>query len=68
MKWRHLMKSYDESKVSRRRFLEAAVVVTATAKTVRADEASTRPDRERERLEALIETFGSELGDLRKVD
>lgn len=61
------MKSQDKTKVSRRRFLEAAVVTAAAAKTVRADDVSSRPDPERERLEALVEKYGSEFGDLRKV-
>lgn len=61
------MKSKDERKVSRRRFLEAAVVTAAAAKTVRAEGSSTQPDPERERLVALVAKYGSELGDLRKV-
>lgn len=59
------MKSKDGTKVSRRRFLEAAVFTAAGAKTVAAAPAPT--DTERERLEALVESYGSEFGDLRKV-
>lgn len=57
------MKSNDETKVSRRRFLEAAVVTAVATKTARAE--TGRPDKER--LEAIVERYGSELGDLRKV-
>ncbi len=59
------MKSKDGTKVSRRRFLETAVVTAAAAKTVSAAPAPVDP--ERERLEELIERYGSEFGDLRKV-
>ncbi len=59
------MKRHDGTKVSRRRFLEAAVVTTAAAKTLAAEP---RPvDTWRKRLEALVEIYGSEFGDLRKV-
>ena len=57
------MKSNDKNKLSRRRFLEAAVVVTATAQSVKA----AAPDPARERLEELVKQYGSEIGDLRKV-
>ena len=59
------MKRNDGTKVSRRRFLEAAVVTTAAAKTLAAEPVPV--DAERQRLEALVEMYGSELGDLRKV-
>lgn len=61
------MKSKDGTKVSRRRFLEAAVVTAAGAKTVASAPAPAPTDIERERLEALAEKYGSEFGDLRKV-
>lgn len=61
------MKSKDGTKVSRRRFLEAAVVTAAGAKTVASAPAPAPTDTERERLEALVESYGSEFGDLRKV-
>jgi len=62
------MKSKDGTKVSRRRFLEAAVVTAAGAKTVSAAPAATAAtDTERKRLEAIVEKYGSEFGDLRKV-
>lgn len=59
------MESHDETqiKVSRRRFLEATVVTAAAAKTVRADSV----DADQERLERIIEQYGSELGELREV-
>ena len=59
------MKCNDGTKVSRRRFLEVAVVTTAAAKTLAAEPAPV--DAERQRLEALVENYGSELGDLRKA-
>lgn len=59
------MSKNEEGKVSRRRFLEAAVVTAAAAETVSAQ--ASRVDDERSRLEALVEEYGSELGDLRKV-
>ncbi|GMR22379.1 MAG: hypothetical protein BMS9Abin37_0725 [Acidobacteriota bacterium] len=59
------MKHEHETKVSRRKFLEAAVVTAAAAKTVSAEPPPV--DTERKRLEALVENYGSEFGDLRKV-
>ena len=59
------MNSKDGTKVSRRRFLEAAVITAAAAKTVSAAPPPVDPDRKR--LEALVENYGSEFGDLRKV-
>jgi len=65
------MKSKDGTQVSRRRFLEAAVVTAAGSKMVAAAPApapaSASADAERARLEALVESYGSEFGDLRKV-
>ena len=55
----------DEGKVSRRRFLEAAVATTAVAGTASA--ATPPKEDERKRLEELVERYGSEFGDLRKV-
>jgi hypothetical protein len=55
----------DETKVSRRRFLEATVVTAAVANTVSAEPPPS--DLDRERLQDLVERYGSELGDLRKV-
>ena len=60
------MKRKDGTKVTRRRFLEAAVVTAAGAKTASAGPAPSDP--ERQRLEALVESYGSEFGDLRKVE
>lgn len=57
------MNSKQETKVSRRRFLEATVGTAAAAKTVRADSV----DADEERLERIIERYGSELGGLREV-
>lgn len=59
------MKRNDGTKVSRRRFLEAAVVTAAAAKTVTAEPLPVDP--ERKRLEELVARYGSEFGDLRKV-
>ena len=59
------MKSKDGNKVSRRRFLEAAVVTAAATRTASAE--SEPAASERERLEELIDKYGSEFGDLRKV-
>ena len=59
------MNSKDGTTVSRRRFLQAAVVTATGATTVAATPAPT--DTERRRLEALVEKYGSEFGDLRKV-
>lgn len=59
------MKSKNESKVSRRRFLEATVVTAAATSTVSAQDKPV--DSERRRLEQLVAEYGSELGDLRKV-
>ena len=59
------MKLEHETKVSRRRFLEAAVVTAAAVETASAGPPPV--DVERERLEALVEKYGSEFGDLRKV-
>ncbi len=59
------MKHEHETKVSRRRFLEAAVVTAAAVETASAEPPPV--DVERRRLEALVEKYGSEFGDLRKV-
>jgi hypothetical protein len=59
------MKPNDETKVSRRRFLEAAVVAAAVTRSGSAEPAPVDP--ERERLEALVAKCGSELGELREV-
>ena len=59
------MKSKDGTKVSRRRFIGAAVATAAASGT-----ASAKPkpvDPAQERLEKLVELYGSEFGDLRKV-
>lgn len=63
------MKKKENEGVSRRRFLGAAVVGAAVTKTTAADPLPEQEeDAERQRLEALVERCGSELGDLRKVD
>jgi len=60
------MPANSDQKLSRRRFLETTVVsgVVATAATPAVAKAS---DPERERLERLVETYGSELGKIRRV-
>lgn len=67
------MKRKDAMKVSRRRFLEAAVV-TAAAQSVSARDddtttsgAESQAQLEGKRFEEIVATYGSELGDLRKV-
>ena len=70
------MKSKDGTKVSRRHFLEAAVV-TAAAQSVHAasagstDTEAAKPvlqtEADAKRFEAIVSKYGSELGDLRKV-
>lgn len=58
------MKTSDDTQWTRRRFLEAAVVTAAAAKTAKAE---IEPDPDRARLEALVAIYGSEIGELRKV-
>ncbi len=59
------MKRNDGTKVSRRRFLEATVVTAVAAKAAAAEPPPVETGRKR--LEALVEKYGSEFGDLRKV-
>lgn len=62
----------ENQKLTRRRFLESTVAtgivstVAATA-TAAASAEPRRADPRRERLESLLETYGSELGKSRRV-
>ena len=65
------MKKDAEGRVTRRGFLEAAAVVAAAGKTAEAvslESSDQTGDPERERLEKLVASYGSELGNLRKVE
>ena len=60
----------DETKVSRRRFLGAAVASAATATTAGAETVGVETDvvdPDKRRLEEIVAAYGGEFGDLRKV-
>jgi hypothetical protein len=60
----------DGTKVSRRRFLGAAVASAATATAAGADAVDAETeivDPDKRRLEEIVAAYGGEFGDLRKV-
>ena len=59
------MSDHGKQRLSRRRFLQAGVAVASTVGAAKT--ATPMPERapERERLERLLATYGSELGKLR---
>jgi hypothetical protein len=57
-----------KARSSRRRFLSSAVAAVAALLKLSAKPATARPDSERERLARLLAEYGSELGNLRKIE